>query len=419
TEGVPGLYRGYVPGILNVSHGALQFMAYEELKTLYVTSRGLDAGAKLDTTAYLCCAALSKLFAVTITYPQQLLRARLQDQHNRYDGLIDVIRRTWRARLQDQHNRYDGLIDVIRRTWRFEGLRGYYKGLLPNLMKVTPAYMELKPEIYQSLNYLPKEFAIKTFTRLRDENKSYGLVVDLGPGDGGLTKVLSTYVNHKRIVALDIDPGCISHCKQINGVKTIEYEIQDLGVEWDQFRSDLKRQLEGKFRSDLKRQLEGKVELIFSNFTLHFIPNKRQLLEVISRLLAPNGIIHANFIVISDLNKKLPIDDRKPEYLSVDQQIDIWRESIVDNGLKITEFSVVDAVWHMSHFIPVPVGFYRTFIKAGQPFDGKRLTGAVFDALINPGADQPNPNAWKEFLANESITKVTIHVKVMSFIAVK
>ncbi|CAG2173382.1 unnamed protein product, partial [Oppiella nova] len=42
TEGVPGLYRGYVPGILNVSHGALQFMAYEELKTLYVTSRGLD-----------------------------------------------------------------------------------------------------------------------------------------------------------------------------------------------------------------------------------------------------------------------------------------------------------------------------------------------------------------------------------------
>ena len=148
--------------------------------------------------------------------------------------------------------------------------------------------------------------------------------------------MLSTYVNHKRIVALDIDPGCISHCKQINRVKTVEYEIQDLSVEWDQFRSDL------------KRQLEGKVELIFSNFTLHFIPNKRQLLEVISRLLAPNGIIHANFIVISDLNKKLPINDRKPEYLSVDQQIDIWRESIVDNGLKIKEFSVVDAVWHMS-----------------------------------------------------------------------
>ncbi|CAG2106900.1 unnamed protein product, partial [Medioppia subpectinata] len=44
-----------------------------------------------------------------------------------------------RARLQDQHSSYKGLLDVIKRTWRYEGVRGYYKGLLPNLIKVTPA----------------------------------------------------------------------------------------------------------------------------------------------------------------------------------------------------------------------------------------------------------------------------------------
>ena len=31
-EGLPGFYRGILPGLLGVSHGALQFMAYEEMK---------------------------------------------------------------------------------------------------------------------------------------------------------------------------------------------------------------------------------------------------------------------------------------------------------------------------------------------------------------------------------------------------
>ena len=34
-EGIPGLYKGFVPGIWGVSHGAIQFMTYEELKSAY------------------------------------------------------------------------------------------------------------------------------------------------------------------------------------------------------------------------------------------------------------------------------------------------------------------------------------------------------------------------------------------------
>ena len=70
-------------------------------------------------------------------------------------------------------------------------------------------------------------------------------------------------------------------------------------------------------------------------------------------------------------------------------------------------------------FIPVLVGHYKTFLKVDQPFDGKLIIDAVFDSYINPGAVQPNPNAWKEFLANDNITKVTIHMKILSFIAIK
>lgn len=116
-EGIAGLYRGFIPGLFGTSHGALQFMAYEELKRDYNKYRKMQSDAKLNPLEYITMAALSKIFAVATTYPYQVVRARLQDQHNKYDGVLDVIGRTWRN----------------------EGLSGFYKGMVPNLIRVTPA----------------------------------------------------------------------------------------------------------------------------------------------------------------------------------------------------------------------------------------------------------------------------------------
>ncbi|XP_012673477.1 mitochondrial folate transporter/carrier-like [Clupea harengus] len=116
-EGIPGLYRGFVPGLFGTSHGALQFMAYEELKRDYNKYRNKASDAKLDPLEYIGMAALSKIFAVATTYPYQVVRARLQDQHNNYRGVVDVLRRTWSN----------------------EGPVGFYKGMVANLIRVTPA----------------------------------------------------------------------------------------------------------------------------------------------------------------------------------------------------------------------------------------------------------------------------------------
>ncbi|KAK8751745.1 hypothetical protein OTU49_010094 [Cherax quadricarinatus] len=115
-EGVRGLYKGFVPGIFGVSHGALQFMAYEEMKAHYNKYRSLPIDAKLTTAEYLVFASLSKLFAAVTTYPYQVLRARMQDQHAHYDNL--------------RH--------CIRETWRYEGVVGFYRGMSPYLVHVMP-----------------------------------------------------------------------------------------------------------------------------------------------------------------------------------------------------------------------------------------------------------------------------------------
>ncbi|KAL7736785.1 hypothetical protein ACLKA6_015630 [Drosophila palustris] len=119
AEGVRGLYRGFVPGMLGVSHGAIQFMTYEELKNAYNEYRKLPIDTKLATSEYLAFAAISKLIAAAATYPYQVVRARLQDHHHRYSG-------TW---------------DCIRQTWRHERAIGFYKGLQANMIRVVPACM--------------------------------------------------------------------------------------------------------------------------------------------------------------------------------------------------------------------------------------------------------------------------------------
>ncbi|XP_046363036.1 mitochondrial folate transporter/carrier-like isoform X2 [Haliotis rufescens] len=116
-EGIRGLYKGFVPGVFGISHGALQFMAYEEMKTVYNTYRNQANDTRLGSAEYVVFAALSKMFAASTTYPYQVLRSRIQDQHREYGGIRDIIRQ----------------------IFKYEGVYGFYKGLAPSLLRVTPA----------------------------------------------------------------------------------------------------------------------------------------------------------------------------------------------------------------------------------------------------------------------------------------
>jgi solute carrier family 25 folate transporter 32 len=63
--------------------------------------------------------SLAQAFASTATYPYQVVKARLQQG----GPSADKYRGTW---------------DCTKRICAREGIRGLYKGLVPNLLKVLP-----------------------------------------------------------------------------------------------------------------------------------------------------------------------------------------------------------------------------------------------------------------------------------------
>ena len=47
SQNLDSCVQGFVPGVLGISHGSLQFMAYEQMKTLYNHRRNQPLDAKL------------------------------------------------------------------------------------------------------------------------------------------------------------------------------------------------------------------------------------------------------------------------------------------------------------------------------------------------------------------------------------
>jgi len=115
-EGCVGLYKGFIPGLCGVMHGAIQFMAYEDLKNRYNNYYNKPINSPISPYMYLTFAAISKLFAALSTYPYQVVRARLQDTECSYTGSLDCVQR----------------------ILRYEGGLGLYKGLTPYLVHVMP-----------------------------------------------------------------------------------------------------------------------------------------------------------------------------------------------------------------------------------------------------------------------------------------
>lgn len=113
------LYRGIVPTVAGVApYVGLNFMVYEIARKQFTPEGQADPSA----IGKLGAGAVSGAVAQTCTYPFDVLRRRFQI--NTMSGM---------------GYQYSGIWDAITNIVKHEGVRGLYKGIVPNLLKVAPS----------------------------------------------------------------------------------------------------------------------------------------------------------------------------------------------------------------------------------------------------------------------------------------
>uniref|UniRef100_A0A804P3E6 EF-hand domain-containing protein n=1 Tax=Zea mays TaxID=4577 RepID=A0A804P3E6_MAIZE len=119
-EGPRAFYRGLVPSLLGmVPYAGIDLTVYETLKEMSRTYALVDKDP--GPLVQLGCGTVSGALGATCVYPLQVIRTRMQ------------------AQPANSEDPYRGMTDCFRITLRREGVSGFYKGLVPNLLKVVPA----------------------------------------------------------------------------------------------------------------------------------------------------------------------------------------------------------------------------------------------------------------------------------------
>lgn len=126
--GVRSFWRGNAINVAKVvPEMALKFMIYEQIKQLLKS--GSTNNRELGIADRFVAGSLAGASAQSIIYPMEVLKTRL------------VLRKT---------GQYKGIVDCASNLLKHEGVRGFYRGFVPNLLGILP-YAGIDLAIYETL----------------------------------------------------------------------------------------------------------------------------------------------------------------------------------------------------------------------------------------------------------------------------
>lgn len=130
-EGFRGFYHGLLPSIIGLFHVGIQFPLYEYIKTRRRNARRLSMEDPIPFTDVLFASTVSKLVASVSAYPHEVLRAQMQDRGHGH--------KTQNGTNIPEHLNFRGLFHLISLIYQHQGIRGFYKGIGLNLLRVVPS----------------------------------------------------------------------------------------------------------------------------------------------------------------------------------------------------------------------------------------------------------------------------------------
>ncbi|KAL4949657.1 mitochondrial carrier domain-containing protein [Aspergillus filifer] len=126
TEGVKGLYRGLMASYLGVIETTLHLASYERIKVMvahHYERKGKTQDSEVAQGLIMSGAAgVSKLIAVLIAYPHEVLRTRLRQ-----------------APMANGRQKYTGVVQCLRLMVKEEGFAALYGGLTAHMIRTVPS----------------------------------------------------------------------------------------------------------------------------------------------------------------------------------------------------------------------------------------------------------------------------------------
>ncbi|XP_074240842.1 mitochondrial adenyl nucleotide antiporter SLC25A23 isoform X5 [Saimiri boliviensis] len=131
-EGPRAFYRGYLPNVLGIiPYAGIDLAVYETLKNWWLQQYSHDS-ADPGILVLLACGTISSTCGQIASYPLALVRTRMQAQASIEGG----------PQLS--------MLALLRHILSQEGMRGLYRGIAPNFMKVIPA-VSISYVVYENM----------------------------------------------------------------------------------------------------------------------------------------------------------------------------------------------------------------------------------------------------------------------------
>ncbi|CAF0954702.1 unnamed protein product, partial [Didymodactylos carnosus] len=184
--GVLSLWRGNGMNVIKIiPETSLRFASYEQFKKLFQKIQNKDTQAATGTIEKFLAGSCAGALSQTVIYPLDVLKVRFSLQRTgEYAGMFDAIKKIssqegyrafWRGyllniagiipyagfdlacyeatvSLKSDSKHVAPVGQMFRDVWRTEGIVGFYRGLVPNILKVVPAV---------SISYLVYETVMK------------------------------------------------------------------------------------------------------------------------------------------------------------------------------------------------------------------------------------------------------------------